>query len=207
MSASMFARLHEEQQQYQQQQQLRGLGTPEITGVGKPQTNSVRSQSDGTNMRSNHQQHQHQRHQQQHTPDMHRRTPHAHPPPESSLRRSQTTGGGGGGRGHGRGTPGRTNAASPSDWKQLAKLSSKFGTASIDTTNVDGSSWMEQRRAKQQQQEEEHKGLLEKQRLEEQEGKRLRRKSQMEALKVRIHSSTCYLPTFVVPCVLDSRTP
>lgn len=66
----------------------------------------------------------------------------------------------------------------------MAKASSKFGTASIDTTNVDGASWMAQRRAKQQQQEQEHRGLLEKQQLEDQEGKRLRRKSQMEALKV-----------------------
>jgi hypothetical protein len=87
----------------------------------------------------------------------------------------------------------------------MAKASSKFGTASIDTTNVDGSSWMAQRRAKQQLQEQEHRGLLEKQQLEDQEGKRLRRKSQMEALKV----STCSVQTpgtFLVDHVTPAHT-
>lgn len=69
------------------------------------------------------------------------------------------------------------------DWKGLAKASSKFGADS--DMNVDGGSWMAQRKAKQQQQEEEIRRQTEKQKQDEEEEKRRRRKSQMEALKVR----------------------
>eukprot|EP00547_Thalassionema_nitzschioides_P013677 CAMPEP_0194236284 /NCGR_PEP_ID=MMETSP0158-20130606/3574_1 /TAXON_ID=33649 /ORGANISM="Thalassionema nitzschioides, Strain L26-B" /LENGTH=858 /DNA_ID=CAMNT_0038970003 /DNA_START=32 /DNA_END=2605 /DNA_ORIENTATION=- len=68
-----------------------------------------------------------------------------------------------------------------SNWKEMAKSSAKFSTDKQE--NLDGSSWMAQRRAKQQQAKEEEAKEEERRLQEANEEKRARRKTQFEALK------------------------
>ena len=89
--------------------------------------------------------------------------------------------GGRGGRG-GRGGGRYTHNHEPVDWKAAAKASSILGK-DIDTSSVDGSSWMAQRRAKREQQERAEREARDRELQEQRAAKERRRSSQLQALK------------------------